>query len=92
MVLRKFIIMETVFKLKAKDLDKSFIDSVRNLFKDHEIEISIKQVQDETDYLLKSPENKRHLLEAINDIKKNKNLIRLTAQEFEELTEKLLNA
>ena len=84
--------METVFKLKAKDLDKSFIDSVRNLFKDHEIEISIKQVQDETDYLLKNPENKRHLLEAINDIKKNKNLIRLTAQEFEELTEKLLNA
>jgi antitoxin YefM len=84
--------METVFKLKAKDLDKSFIDSVRNLFKDHEIEISIKQVQDETDYLLKSPENKRDLLEAINDIKKNKNLIRLTAQEFEELTEKLLNA
>ena len=84
--------METVFKLKAKDLDKSFIDSVRNLFKDHEIEISIKQVQDETDYLLNSPENKRDLLEAINDIKKNKNLIRLTAQEFEELTEKLLNA
>jgi len=30
-------------------------------------------------------------LEAINDIKKNKNLIRFTSQEVEELTEQLLN-
>jgi hypothetical protein len=78
--------METIFKLKAKELDKSFIDSVKNLFKDLEIEISIKQVQDETEYLLRSPENKKHLLEAINEVKKNKNLIRFTAKEFEELT------
>jgi hypothetical protein len=78
--------METIFKLKAKELDKSFIDSVKNLFKDLEIEISIKQVQDETEYLLRSPENKKHLLEAITEMKKNKNLIRFTAKEFEELT------
>ena len=78
--------METIFKLKAKELDKSFIDSVKNLFKDLEIEISIKQVQDETEYLLRSPENKKYLLEAINEVKKNKNLIRFTAKEFEELT------
>jgi hypothetical protein len=78
--------METIFKLKAKELDKSFIDSVKNLFKDLEIEISIKQVQDETEYLLRSPENKKHLLEAISEVKKNKNLIRFTAKEFEELT------
>jgi hypothetical protein len=78
--------METIFKLKAKELDKSFIDSVKNLFKDLEIEISIKQVQDETEYLLRSPENKKHLLEAITEVKKNKNLIRFTAKEFEELT------
>ena len=88
----KIYYMETVFKLNAKELDMSFIDSIRNLFKDHDIEISIKQVEDETEYLLKSPENKKNILEAITDVKKNKNLIRFTAQEFEELTEKLMNS
>ncbi|MCK9414446.1 MAG: hypothetical protein M0Q53_19245 [Prolixibacteraceae bacterium] len=84
--------METVFKLKAKELDRSFIDSVKNLFKDREIEISIKPTQDETDYLLNSPANKKKLLEAIKEVKQNKNLIRFTGKEFEELYEKMLSA
>jgi len=82
--------METVFKLKAAELDRTFIDSVKNLFKDREIEISIKPTQDETEYLLNSPANKKHLLDAIKEVKKNKNLISFTGKEFEELTEKLL--
>ena len=77
--------METVFKLKAAELDIRFIDSVKNLFKDREIEISIKPIQDETEYLLSNPANKKHLLDAIKEIKKNKNLIRFTGKEFEEL-------
>jgi antitoxin YefM len=82
--------METVFKLKATELDRGFIDSVKNLFKDREIEISIKPIQDETEYLLINPANKKYLLDAIKEIKKNKNLIRFTGKEFEELSEKLL--
>ena len=81
--------METIFKLKAKELDRSFIDSVKNLFKDREIEISIKSMQDETEYLFNTPANKKHLLEAINEVKKNKNLIRFTGKEFEELSERI---
>ena len=81
--------METIFKLKATELDRSFIESVKNLFKDREIEISIKPTQDETEFLLSSPANKKHLLEAIKEVKKNKNLIRFTGKEFEETTEKL---
>ena len=80
--------METIFKLKAKELDRSFIDSVKNLFKDREIEISIKSMQDETEYLFNTTANKKHLLEAINEVKKNKNLIRFTGKEFEEMSER----
>lgn len=83
--------METVFKLKAAELDSRFIDSVKNLFKDREIEISIKPIQDETEYLFNSPANKKHLLDAIKEIKKNKNLIRFTSNEFEELSDKLVS-
>jgi antitoxin YefM len=84
--------METVFKLKTAELDKHFIDSIKNLFKDSEIEISIRPVIDETEFLLSNPVNKKLLLEAINEIKKNKNLIRFTGIEFDELSEKLLSA
>ena len=83
--------METVFKLKDEELDSTFIDSVKNLFKDKEIEISIKPIQDETEYLFNSPANKKHLLDAIKEIKLNKNLIQFTSDEFEELSEKLVN-
>lgn len=84
--------METVFKLKANELDSSFIDSIKNLFKDREIEISIKPTQDETEFLLQTPANKKELLEALKEVKKNKNLIRLTGKEFEELSKKMLSA
>lgn len=83
--------METVFKLKATELDKSFIDSVKNLFKDSEIEISIRPALDETEYLMSSSENKKYLLKAIKDLKTNKNLVRFSGDEFEEYTEKLFH-
>ena len=83
--------METIFKLKATELDSKFIETIKKLFKDSEIEISIKPIQDETEYLLSNPSNKKHLLDAIKDVKKNKNIIRFTGKEFEELSAKLLN-
>jgi len=82
--------METVFKLKANELDKRFVDSVKNLFRDREIEISIKPTQDETEFLFNTSANKKQLLEAIEEIKMDKNLIRFTNKEFETLTEKML--
>jgi antitoxin YefM len=82
--------METIFKLKAKELDRNFIDSVKNLFKDREIEISIKPTQDETEFLFNTPANKKQLLDAIKEVKNNKNLIRFTGKEFEELSEKMI--
>jgi antitoxin YefM len=79
--------METVFRLKAKELDSSFIDTLKNLFKDREIEITIKPTQDETEFLFKTPANKKELLEAIKEVKRNENLIRFSGKEFEELYE-----
>jgi hypothetical protein len=84
--------METVFRLKTKELDMSFIESIKHLFKGKEIEITIKTAQDETEYLLGSPANKNNLFEAIKEVKENKNLIRFSGEEFEEMTQTLLNS
>ena len=83
--------METIFKLKATELDTGFIDSVKNLFKDREIEIFIRSARDETEYLMSSPANKRHLLKAINEVKNNKNLVSFSGDEFEEYIKKSIN-
>jgi len=83
--------METVFKLKTKELDMSFIESIKHLFKGKEIEITIKPALNETEYLLNSPANKKMLLEAIEEVKRNKNLIRFTGKEFEELMQTMPN-
>lgn len=83
--------METVFKLRATELQNNFIDSLIALFKNNEIEITVRQVQDETEYLLSSPANKKALLDAIKEVKKNKNLIRFTGKEFETFSKKLMN-
>ncbi len=84
--------METVFKLKTKELDNSFIETIKHLFKGKEIEITIKTAQDETEYLLGSPANKKKLLEAIDEVKRNKNLIRFSGKEFGEMSQTLLNS
>ena len=80
--------METVFKLKANELD--FIDSVKKNFKGREIEISIKPIMDETEFIFNTSANKKQLLEAIKEIKMDKNLIRFTNEEFDTLNEKML--
>ena len=85
--------METVFKLKAKELDNNFLNAIKSLFKkdeDIQITISSNPCEDETEYLMKNPVMRSKLLEAIEEIKQNKNLVSFTGEEFEEYSKKLL--
>ncbi|MCX6249138.1 MAG: hypothetical protein NTX61_00145 [Bacteroidetes bacterium] len=81
--------METVFKLKASELNGKFIESIKSLFKNEEIEISIKPARDETDFLLGSVANREALLAAISEVKNNKNLISFSCNDFEALSNQL---
>jgi len=62
------------YKLKASEIEQSIIDTIKKIFKDKEIEIIIHEVEDETEYLLKTSTNKEHLLKAINNVNNGKNL------------------
>ena len=83
--------MEAIYKLKANEINPNLIDTIKKLFGSEEITITITTELDETTYLTMNPANKKHLLDAINEVKKNKNLIRFTGKEFEELSEKLFS-
>lgn len=80
--------METTFRLKASELNGSFLSTLKKLFNKGTIELTVTNIieEDETAFLLKNPKNRKHLLKAVDDIKNNKNLVRFTAEEFKEFT------
>jgi len=71
--------MSTTYRLKASELGENFLQSIKALYGNKLVEIYVAEVneedEDETEYLMSSPENKRRLLESINDIKNNRNII-----------------
>jgi len=66
--------MQTTYRLNANELDEKFIQSLKALFKDKDIEIMVSEV-DETAYLLRSQANKERLLKAIENVERGENLV-----------------
>lgn len=69
--------MYTTYRLKAKDLNSQFLESLKTLFGDQEVEITVSTV-DETAYLLKSEANGLRLREAIANIESGTNLVEVS--------------
>lgn len=66
--------MQTVYRLNVNELNDAFIESLKSMFKDKEIEIAVYEV-DETAYLMSSEENRARLLSAVRNVKNNNNLV-----------------
>jgi antitoxin YefM len=84
--------METTFKFNTSDLNEQFLTVLKTLFQDKEIEISVKEISDETTFLLNEPENKRDIIKAIQDLNEKKNLVKLNGIEYNKLVDDLKNA
>ena len=77
--------MEASYKLKASEINQNLINSIKKLFSDKEITITITPAPDETSYLLMSPANEKHLMESLAE----EPSIRFTPTEFNEKVSKL---
>jgi len=55
--------MEAIYKLKASEINSNLMDTIKKLFSNKEITITITTGSDETTYLTMNPANEKHLLD-----------------------------
>ncbi len=76
--------MEMTLRINSEQLNIEILDNIKRMFQEKEIEITVNEI-DETEYLFRSPANKKHLLKAIEDVEQGKNLILVPFDEVEKL-------
>jgi antitoxin YefM len=75
--------MSSTYRLKASQLDERFLQSLKVLYGDREVEICIAEVaEDETAYLLANEANREHLLRALENIEKGENLVTVKPEDL----------
>ncbi len=74
------------YRMNVNELDERFLETLRTMFHDREIEISVSEAVDngeiETAYLLRSPANRGHLLKALDDVSQGRNLVTVDLDEL----------
>ena len=78
--------MTTIYKLNSKELSEELIKSIKEAFKDKDIEITVTDYADDTEYLLSTEANKKHLYKSIDEIESGQTV----AMTLAELQEKYL--
>ena len=73
--------MESIYRVRANELDENFLESLRHLFADRMIEIRVTEA-DETEYLLSDEANRERLLSAIANIESDENLVTVDLNEY----------
>jgi antitoxin YefM len=78
--------MTTTYKLNANQLSEDILRSIKEAFKDKEIEIVVSDSVDETEYLFSTEANKKHLYKSKEELAEGKGI----AMTLVELQEKYL--
>ncbi len=73
--------MQTIYKTPANEISGTILESIKALYGDKQIEISVME-QDTTEYLLSSEANRDQLLRAIDDIEHGRNIVTPVQEQF----------
>ena len=79
--------MYTSFHLKAIELNENFLKKLKKMFGNKNISIIVEEEQDETEYLLSSPANRKMLEESIN----SEEGYEFSGKEFKKFSKELKN-
>jgi phospholipid N-methyltransferase len=79
--------MNATYQLKPYELNVDFFESLKQTFKDRDIVLSVKTIQDETDFLLSTEANRKQLFEALEAAKKGVPYRIMTMEELDAMVE-----
>jgi len=68
------VVMNAVYHLDAEELDETFLQGLKQTFQKRRLEIIVRE-EDETEYLLSSPANRRELMKAFEDVQAGRNVV-----------------
>ena len=66
--------MTSTYYITEKELNETFLKSVKSLFKNKKITLTISESMDETEYLLSSEANKKSLKKSIKELEGGKGI------------------
>ena len=73
--------MQSIYRVNASELDDHFLENLKQLFGDRNIEIVVSSV-DETEYLLGNESNRSHLVRAIKNVDDRTNLVEVNLEDW----------
>jgi hypothetical protein len=76
--------MQATYRLFADEITDAFFKGIKDSYRNKEIEITVREVEDETEYLLKSESNRRHLMRGIEEIRSGAPLRTMTLEQIEQ--------
>jgi antitoxin YefM len=75
--------MQATYRLFADEITDAFLMGIKDSYRNKEIEITVREVEDETEYLLKSEANRQHLMRGIEEIRSGAPLRTMTLEQIE---------
>ncbi len=74
--------MTTTYHLNVNELSVELLNSIKAAFKDKNIDITVSETRDETEYLLSSEANKTMLMESMRQLEEGKG-VNFSMEEFQ---------
>jgi hypothetical protein len=75
--------MEVTYRLKPNEINEDFLKTLKETFWGKKIAITVEEIEDETEYLLSNEVNRKHLLDAVEDVKNGRTVHTMTLEELE---------
>jgi hypothetical protein len=75
--------MQATYRLFSDEITDAFLNVLKNNYQNKEIEITVREVEDETEYLLKGESNRQHLLRGIEEIRSGAPLRTMSLEQLE---------
>jgi hypothetical protein len=75
--------MQATYRLFADEITDAFLKGIKDNYRNKEIEIIVREVEDETEYLLESEANRQHLMRGIEEVRSGAPLRTMTLEQLE---------